>query len=85
MMKDIFAFWKDLTPAQATFLQGAALEMGLYSRLTSPKPRLGGTIQLWFLQSHAHIYPYRTDCDGSVQTQKLVYILPHGLYDTGNL
>lgn len=46
MMKDIFAFWKDLTPAQATFLDlPSALEMGLYSRLTSPKPRLGGTIR----------------------------------------
>ena len=61
------------------------VEMGLYAGTTSRKFKLGGTIQLWILQSHAHFNAHRSDCDGSLQTTKLVHFLSDGMYDSGNL
>ena len=58
------------------------LGMDLYSRY---RAGLDCTVQLRFLQRDAHVTAAGTDCDGIVQAQNLVYILPHGNHDAGNL
>ena len=58
------------------------LGMDLYSRY---RAGLDCTVQLRFLQRDAHVTAAGTDRDGTVQAQNLVYILPHGNHDAGNL
>lgn len=59
-----------------------SLGMDLHSRY---RAGLDCTVQLRFLQRDAYITASGTDRDGTVQAQNLVYILPHGNHDPGNL
>ncbi len=59
-----------------------AMGLDIYCRYSG---RLGGTVQLWFLWIHADSPNTGTDCHGAVQAPYMVFLLPGGNYDTGDL
>ena len=59
--------------------------MGVFAGFAPRIVRLDRSIRLRVLQLDAHICDNRSGYDGSLQTEKLVRVLPHGNDDAGNL
>ena len=60
----------------------APLALGIYGNI---RTGMGGPVQFWLLQHHAHLVSSRPCDDGPVQAENLVRLLPHGHHDTGDL
>ena len=57
----------------------APLALGIYGNI---RTGMGGPVQFWLLQHHAHLVSSRPCDDGPVQAENLVRLLPHGHHDT---
>lgn len=46
---------------------------------------MGCAVSLWLLQRNADLYATWLSCNGAVQAENLVYLLPDGYYDADDL
>lgn len=56
--------------------------VSLYRRQLSS---MGCAVCLWLLQRNADLYAVWLICNGAVQAENLVYLLPDGYYDADDL
>ena len=59
-----------------------AMGICIYKRL---RTGLGGTVFFWVLRAHADLCPDRSDRDGTIPAENVVFVLSDGNHDAGNL
>ena len=84
-LSDLLGIWRGklLTASRKALLDiPRAVGMGIYGRKCAG---LGGAVCFRFLQSYADICLDRPDRDGLIPSQDMVFLLPDGDNDTGDL